>query len=56
MTNLTLKVKVTSFKLFGNLKIINEQFECKGKSLKLIFCKFEGQLDLQGQGQGHKCR
>ena len=24
------------------------------KSLKQIFCKFEGQLDIEGQGQGHK--
>ena len=24
------------------------------KSLKQIFCKFEGQFDLEGQGQGHK--
>ena len=24
------------------------------KSLKQIFCKFEGQFDLEGQGQVHK--
>ena len=24
------------------------------KSLKQIFCKFVGQSDLEGQGQGHK--
>ena len=24
------------------------------KNLKQIFCKFVGQSDLQGQGQGHK--
>ena len=24
------------------------------KSLKQIFCKFEGQFDIEGQGQGHK--
>ena len=39
--------------------MINAQFKCKGnfgqfKSLKQIFCKFEGQFDLEGQGQGHK--
>ena len=36
--------------------MINEQFKCKGKfqigQLK-IFCKFEGQFDIEGQGQGH---
>ena len=38
--------------------MIIEQFKCKGniptgqfKSLKPIFCKFEGQFDLNGQGQ-----
>ena len=38
--------------------MINEQLKCKGKfqigqfkSLKQIFCKFEGQFDLEGQGQ-----
>ena len=25
----------------------------KFKSLKQIFCKFEGQFDIEGQGQGH---
>ena len=41
--------------------MINEQFKCKGKipnlsifSLKQIFSKFEGKLDLEDQGQGHK--
>ena len=24
------------------------------KNLKQTFCKFEGQFDLEGQGQGHK--
>ena len=24
------------------------------KNLKQIFCKFEGQFDLESQGQGHK--
>ena len=24
------------------------------KSLKQTFCKFKGQFDLEGQGQGHK--
>ena len=24
------------------------------KTLKLIFCKFKGQFELEGQGQGHK--
>ena len=27
---------------------------CQFKSLKQIFCKFVGQFDLEGQGQGHK--
>ena len=26
----------------------------KSLSLKQIFCKFVGQSDLEGQGQGHK--
>ena len=63
MTNFTFNVKVksTSFKLvrvheFMNLSefMINEQFQCKGKNLKLIFCKFGGQLDFEDQVQGHK--
>ena len=32
---------------------VNEQFKCEGKILK-IFCRFEGQFDLEGQGQCHK--
>ena len=55
------KVLVTSFKLIRNLWMINEQFKCKGnipkgqfESLKLIYCKFKGQFELQGQGQGHQ--
>ena len=62
MTNLTLKVKVSSFKLVQNLRIINEQFvkaklqNGQFKSLKLIFSKFKGQFELedQDQGQGHQ--
>ena len=62
MTNLKVKVKVTSFKLVQNVYMINEQFKCNGKipkgvnfeTLKLIFFKFRGQFDLEGQGQGHQ--
>ena len=43
--------------------MINEQFKCKGKfqmgqfkSLKQIFCKFESQIDFEGQGQGQVFR
>ena len=32
---------------------VNEQFKCEGKIPK-IFCRFEGQFDLEGQGQCHK--
>ena len=36
----------------------NEEFKCKGKipkgSIKQIFCKFKGQFNLEGEGQGHK--
>ena len=65
MVNLPLKVKVkvTGFKLVQNLLMINEQLnKCKGnipngftnlKVEKLIFCKFQAQFDLEGQGQGH---
>ena len=31
-------------------KLQNGQF----KSSKLIFCKFKGQFELEGQGQGHQ--
>ena len=35
--------------LCEKVKLQNGQF----KSLKLIFCKFKGQFELEGQGQGH---
>ena len=31
-------------------KLQNGQF----KSFKLIFCKFKGEFELEGQGQGHQ--
>ena len=41
--------------------MINKQFKCKGKipslssqSLKQIFCKFEGQIDPEGQGKDYQ--
>ena len=40
--------------------MINKQFKFKGifemgnSVLKQIFCKFEGQFDLEDQGQGHQ--
>ena len=42
--NLTLKVKVTQFKCKVKFQM------GQSKSLKQIFCKFEGQFDHQGQG------
>ena len=56
MTNLTLKVmvKVTSFNLAQNLEMINERKNYQMVNLKFIFCKFKGQFDLEGQGQGQK--
>ena len=62
MTNLTLKVKVTSCKLVQTLSMIrsNEHKLCVKVKLQIqvnlkfeIFCKFKGQFDLEGQGRGH---
>ena len=36
--------------LCEKVKLQNGEF----KSLKLIFCKFKGQFELEGQGQGHQ--
>ena len=62
--NLTLnvKVKVTSFQTYPrylddsiNSLSVKEKYQMGIlKSFKQIFSKFVGQLDLEGQGQGHK--
>ena len=41
--------------IIEQFKSVKAKFQIdKFKSSKQIFCKFEGQFDLEGQGQGHR--